>query len=72
MYVIIIVAHKEDVKPAVVFDDLKIEYITIGSQFVGRHFKGNRPTHVIDYTKTLKWFDYLKEQTPSAKRVIIE
>lgn len=57
-YVVIVVKDAKDVKPTVEFADLKIEYVVVGTQFIGRHFRGVRPTHVIDRTKIQGWYEY--------------
>jgi len=69
-YVIVVVKDFKDKRPTMEFDDLKVEYVSIGEQFHGRHFKGKRPTHVIDYSGVPKWYEYFDGATKYAEMKI--
>ena len=63
-YIVIIVDELDDItREPIVIDDVKIEYVSVGQQFHGRHFRGHRPTHVIDRSKVRKWFEYIEKTT---------
>lgn len=62
-YIVIIVDKIDDTHRPITIDDTSIEYVSVGQQFHGRHFRGNRPTHVIDRSKVRKWFEYMERMT---------
>lgn len=69
-YIVIIVDNLNDnIREPVIIDDVKIEYVPVGQQFHGRHFRGQRPTHVIDRSKVRKWFVYMEKTTAQAEWV---
>lgn len=61
IYIVIIVKNREDVKQSVEFENIKVEYVSIGTIFHGRQFKGTRPTHVIDQSKVSGWYEHLRK-----------
>lgn len=66
-YIVIIVDKLDDTHKPIIVGDIKIEYVAVGQQFHGRHFRGKRPTHVIDRSKVRKWFDYMERVTTQAE-----
>lgn len=66
-YIVIIVDKLDDIHDPIIIDDVKIEYVSVGQQFHGRHFRGMRPTHVIDRSKVRRWFGYMEDMTKQAE-----
>lgn len=79
-YIVIVVNDLSIYPRHIIVDDIKIEYVAVGHQFHGRHFRGKRPTHVVDRTyypalerihgkdRVREWYDYFNEMTYQAIR----